>query len=453
MANDWQSRWEVVDKNFGAGGQGTTWLLESKATPPTRAVLKALKAKKNVQARSRFRLEAESLAVLSPLNLRLPKVLEDGTEQFSEGSSELYLIMEYVQGKTLANRLADLGRLYSVDEAIAAMSSLMETVAGIHSVGVVHRDLKPDNVIYREADGDLVIVDFGLTTSTEAEDLTRLQETIRSHFITLPELMMAGPARRDSRVDVTCLAALFYYMLTGNYCGLLEDSEGRMPHRRPSCTLPENIQGATRRSIELLLDQGLSSRLERRFATVGDLQTAIDRVKASEAIGTGSLEDRMPEWSARVFNSSPEAKKKAATKKCEPVLKKFHEVAAQTLTPVLRKGGFALSAPGISRATVPSGRPIVGQLSYVIKAAHAKPYLQRLYAFELSDDGEVFVSAKSTLHADSRKAETYSELDLGKLLDYSDEDAKRLFGELEDWLKVEMEKLVQLIERQENESA
>lgn len=145
MSRPWEKNWDDIGA-LAKGGQGITRLVRRKTDPSTTGVLKYLLNNRNASARARMSREVANLNSLSPLGARIPKVLEHNTESFLDHSSELYLIMEYISGKTLKSEIESNGH-FSIDRAIEISIDLCETIEIAHSEGIVHRDLKPDNII------------------------------------------------------------------------------------------------------------------------------------------------------------------------------------------------------------------------------------------------------------------------------------------------------------------
>jgi len=194
----------------------------------------------------------------------------------SDVSIELYLVMQFIEGKTLTDYVGEYGK-QTVDQAATFTQSLCDTVRLAHQENIVHRDIKPDNIIVNDPDKSLLyMVDYGLSFCTENADLTEYAETFKNKFLALPEANTPGGDRRDPRSDVTALCAVFYFMLTGHVPGQLVDANGRMPHLRPGYSVKEAIPNDARQTqVELILNRGLAPQSENRFQTVDEF---VDRL-------------------------------------------------------------------------------------------------------------------------------------------------------------------------------
>jgi eukaryotic-like serine/threonine-protein kinase len=182
----WEENW-TLENALGRGGQGSTHLVISKSAPDRYGALKRLNNNKSVQARGRMRTEVISLEVLSSIGGKVPKVLEHNTRDYKDTTTQLYVIMEYVDGRTLRQVVESEGPL-PLERAISVILEICDTIRMAHSQSILHRDLKPENVIVRALDPpDVVVVDYGLSFNSESECFTQTEETFRNQFLDLPE--------------------------------------------------------------------------------------------------------------------------------------------------------------------------------------------------------------------------------------------------------------------------
>jgi beta-lactam-binding protein with PASTA domain len=132
-----------------------------------------------------------------------------------------YLVMEYVQGRTLRDLLSRRTRLDPV-EACAILEQMLAAIAAAHRAGLVHRDVKPENVLVAEAPsggpGNLVdavvkVADFGLARAVEASNVEDTGQLMATVAYVAPELVTDGHA--DARTDVYSAGIVLYEMLTG----------------------------------------------------------------------------------------------------------------------------------------------------------------------------------------------------------------------------------------------
>ncbi|TXK41952.1 Stk1 family PASTA domain-containing Ser/Thr kinase [Nonomuraea sp. C10] len=152
----------------------------------------------------RFIGEAKSVASLSHPNV--VHVFDQGTD-----GDVVYLSMEYVPGKTLRDVLRDRGRL-PAREALEIMIPVLAALGAAHQAGMVHRDVKPENVLLAD-DGRIKVVDFGLARAIEATNQTRTGVMIGTIGYMSPEQVTTGGA--DVRSDVYAAGIMLFELVTG----------------------------------------------------------------------------------------------------------------------------------------------------------------------------------------------------------------------------------------------
>jgi serine/threonine protein kinase/Tol biopolymer transport system component len=165
---------------------------------------------------ARFRREAHVLAALNHPHIGAIYGLE-------EANGRQFLVLELIDGETLADRLTR-GRL-SVDDSLAIASQIADALESAHEKGIVHRDLKPSNVALTH-DGTVKVLDFGLAKMTDAEGGSSVDRTITSPgmetgigvILGTPAYMSPEQARgrtADKRSDIWAFGCVLYEMLTG----------------------------------------------------------------------------------------------------------------------------------------------------------------------------------------------------------------------------------------------
>ncbi|MBD0344001.1 MAG: serine/threonine protein kinase, partial [Coleofasciculus sp. Co-bin14] len=152
-------RYQII-KHLGGGGFGQTYLAEDLQLPSNpQCVVKQLKPKSNnpdtlETARVLFDREVEALYQLGNHD-RIPQLIDHFEED-----EQFYLVQEFIEGIELKHELP-IGKQFSETHVIALLQEILEILEFVHDQGVIHRDVKPSNLIRRKRDGKIVLIDFG----------------------------------------------------------------------------------------------------------------------------------------------------------------------------------------------------------------------------------------------------------------------------------------------------
>jgi tetratricopeptide (TPR) repeat protein len=248
-------------EELGRGGMGVVY----RGMAPT-GVEVAIKVLLNVtqeRMRKRFRREAEALQRVAHLDV--VKIHEHGVSD----RGQPYLVMEYVAGETLQDRIRREGMLQPA-RAAQLTRRLCHAVAACHRGGVVHRDIKPENVLLT-AQGGPKLTDFGLVReldpSPERSQLSREGHSLGSPYYWAPEQAAGELAKVDERTDVYGLGATLYALLTGRPPHQGKSvAELMMAASRPKPP-PSRLNPAVPPWLDAVVAKALASDPEQRFGT------------------------------------------------------------------------------------------------------------------------------------------------------------------------------------------
>jgi tetratricopeptide (TPR) repeat protein len=194
-----------VEAPIGGGGMGIVYRARDRRLDRTVALkFIAPELTDDPAARERLIREARAAAALDDPRIAGIYAIEEAPD------GRLFLVMPYYTGQTLKQRLAG-GRLES-DEAVAIMIEVAEGLARAHRAGIVHRDVKPANVMITE-DGAVKVLDFGVARRMKGTGPTRSGATLGTAAYMAPERVRGEPA--DPRSDVWSLGVVLYEMLAG----------------------------------------------------------------------------------------------------------------------------------------------------------------------------------------------------------------------------------------------
>jgi serine/threonine-protein kinase len=195
------SYYKILEK-LGEGGMGVVYKAEDTKLKRTVA-LKFLpqRLSSSAQDKERFLQEAQSASALNHPNVCTIYDIQDFDGQ-------TFIVMEYVDGKTLR----DAKQGISIKQAVDIIAQIAEGLAAAHEKGIVHRDIKGDNIMLR-SDGRVQIMDFGLAKLQGASSLTKAGSTIGTTAYMSPEQVQGEEA--DHRTDIFALGVVMYELLTG----------------------------------------------------------------------------------------------------------------------------------------------------------------------------------------------------------------------------------------------
>jgi serine/threonine protein kinase, bacterial len=211
-------RYQVI-RVLGSGGFGETFLAEDTQMPTKRrCVIKQLKpVADNPQVyqlvQERFQREAAILEELGEGNSQIPSLYayfcEDG---------QFYLAQEYIEGQTLAEKMRQYGIL-SESSVKEILVSILPVLNYVHSKGIVHRDIKPDNILIRSSNQQPVLIDFGAVKETIATVITVSGNSSQSIVIGTPGFMPSEQTagRPVFSSDLYSLGLTAIYLLTGKF--------------------------------------------------------------------------------------------------------------------------------------------------------------------------------------------------------------------------------------------
>ena len=200
----------TIVQEIGKGGMGSVF----EAIDPTgkRVALKMMSAKAAAYPdyREMFEHEVQSLQKLSH-----PSIVHIVGEPFSDSSGNLFLPMEYIEGKTISQIVQDPNHgPYQEVEALSLFSQLLDVFSYIHSNSCIHRDVKPSNIMIRP-DGSVCVIDFGIAKDSKTSTGKTIGRIVGTDGYMSPE--QASGLNIDARTDIYSLGCLLHYMLAGSH--------------------------------------------------------------------------------------------------------------------------------------------------------------------------------------------------------------------------------------------
>jgi WD40 repeat protein/serine/threonine protein kinase len=286
-------RYEIVRK-IGEGGMGAVY--EARQKHPRRDVaLKLIRPEKSSpEMLRRFRHEADVLAGL--LHPGIAQIYEAGTADFTSADGERteqpYFAMELVRGRPLDQYALHLG----LREKVQLVARICDAVQHAHLRGVIHRDLKPDNILV-SGDGDArvgqpKVLDFGIARVIGPAKRQSTVETLAGHLVgTLeymsPEQVSGDPRQIDTRADVYALGTILFRIITGKPPIDVRDVPVLEAARRIKEDEPARLRdfaSAAPVELEWISIRALEKEKEERYSTAGDLAADLRRFLSGDTV-------------------------------------------------------------------------------------------------------------------------------------------------------------------------
>ncbi|MBW9212368.1 MULTISPECIES: protein kinase [Terrabacteria group] len=199
------NRYEVI-QHIGKGGMADVFLAVDMILN-RQVAIKILHSDLSKDALSIVRFEREAQAAASLAHSNIVEIYDVG-----EYRGHHYIVMEYLKGQNLKEIIRQRAPLF-LEEAVDILKQLAFALACAHAKGIIHRDIKPQNVIVK-SDGTIKVLDFGIAIAKGNLQLTRANNVMGSVHYLAPELAKGDPATPQS--DIYALGVVFYEMLTGD---------------------------------------------------------------------------------------------------------------------------------------------------------------------------------------------------------------------------------------------
>ena len=388
-----------LDAQIGTGGMSTVYRAFD-ATLERRVAVKLMH--RHIAADSdqleRFRREARSVAQLSH-----PHIV--GVIDAGEDDNRPYIVFEYVEGETLKDRIRRFGRL-PIDEAVAYAIEISRALGCAHAAGIVHRDIKPQNVLIDE-EGSAKVTDFGIARTIDEEGLTADGRVLGTTDYVSPEQALGRPVTGQS--DLYSLGIVLFEMLTGEVPFAGENQVAvAMKHVREEIPDIQVRRPEVSASLAATLDRMTDKDLGHRYRDAGQVEHDLEAALAIEVARTGQSTGE----ATAVLRTLPQDARRIL-----PLRVRFHPslMAVVALCVAMVIGGAVLVQQGanrVERGTGPTNEPAPANTENVS--------VKRTSASDFDPVGDQQEHAAETARVTDRDTgtawttETYRDLELGK---------------------------------------
>ncbi|HEX7176753.1 MAG TPA: serine/threonine-protein kinase [Pyrinomonadaceae bacterium] len=225
---------------------------------------------------------------------------------FCEVAGQPCIIMEYVDGLTVAERIAAHGAPLPPSETARVFEKVVEAIEHIHRHGIIHRDIKSNNIKVSSS-GQVKLLDFGIAKGQTSPGLTQVGSVIGTIQYLAPELICGGTA--DGRVDIWALGVLLYEMVTGRV-PFDADSLGELCDqiKRARYVAPAQLNPAVRPEVARVIERCLKENPAERYQSAGDL------LRDARRLATAPPPHSRPDETASEESSERETEKTGAAK-------------------------------------------------------------------------------------------------------------------------------------------
>ena len=259
-----------IEKVIGLGGMAVVFMATDLSYGRTVAV-KMLREDmaKDITNVKRFENESKAVVLLEHDNIvKIYDVNVDGDLK--------YFVMEYLEGITLKEYIKKKGKLNS-DEVISCAEQILRALEHAHSKGVIHRDIKPQNVMLLK-NGQIKVTDFGIAKLPSAETVTMEDKAIGTVYYISPE--QASGKKVDSRTDLYSLGALLYEMSTGVLPFDGDNSVSiALKHIKEDPVPPRELDKRIPEGLEQLIVKAMKRPLDERFQTASEMLSLTMKLK------------------------------------------------------------------------------------------------------------------------------------------------------------------------------
>ncbi len=260
-----------INRVLGSGGFGCTYLAKDTQRPgnPTCVVKQLMPARRDTRflevARRLFDAEAEILLVLGK-HIQIPDLLA-----YFEENNEFYLVQEYIKGRLLSQELSPTNGVKDEAFVIEMLKSVLQVLKFVHEHRVIHRDIKPDNIIRNSQDNRLVLIDFGaVKTMQPPSEKTELATVAIGTRGYAPPEQFAGHPRLAS--DIYALGMIAIQAATGQQPQLLQinPDTGNVEWRKMAQISDE---------LAAILDKMVCYHFSDRYQSAADVLEDLNRIK------------------------------------------------------------------------------------------------------------------------------------------------------------------------------
>ncbi len=317
-------RYEII-KSIGEGGMANVYLAQDKILN-RKVAIKVLRGDLANDDKFIRRFQREAIAASSLSHKAVVEMYDVG-----EDNGTYYIVMEYVEGKTLKQLLKKRGNL-TIPEVIDIMLQLTDGIAHAHDSYIIHRDLKPQNIMISD-DGAIKITDFGIAMALNGTQFTQTNSVMGSVHYLPPE--QASGKGSSTKSDIYSMGILMFELLTGKLPFKGDNAvEIALKHMKDPLPSVRKINPEIPQSIENIIIRATAKNPNNRYNDVremhNDIKTCMDPKRQNE-----------PKWEYKLPEHDPEDK---GAFKEEEIKENIEQKVPEEVTKKKKKKKFSFAA-------------------------------------------------------------------------------------------------------------
>ena len=261
-------RYKVLEL-IGGGGMSNVYLAHDIILNRDVAI-KILRYDTENEEENMKRFQREALSATSLMHPNIVSIYDVGEDQNMH-----YIVMEYVKGKTLKQYIKEFAPL-SPARAVQIMKQLTSAIAHAHENQIIHRDIKPQNILMDE-EGNVKVTDFGIATSLAATSYTKTNSVIGTVHYLSPEQARGGIATKKS--DIYSLGIVLYELLTGELPFSGESAVSiALKHLQAETPSVRDFDASIPQSLENVILKATAKNADHRYQSVEEMEEDLETV-------------------------------------------------------------------------------------------------------------------------------------------------------------------------------
>ena len=227
--------------------------------------------------------------VLSATSLAHPNIVS--VYDVGDDGEMHYIVMEYIKGKTLKQYIQEFSPL-SPARSTHIMKQLTSAISHAHDNGIIHRDIKPQNILV-DQDGNVKITDFGIATTLGATSYTQTNSVIGTVHYLSPEQARGGMATKAS--DIYALGIVLYELLTGQLPFSGESAVSiALKHLQTETPSVRAFDATIPQSVENIVNKATAKDVAHRYATADEMEADLETCLSIDRIHEGKFQVPLP---------------------------------------------------------------------------------------------------------------------------------------------------------------